>query len=272
MSRKKFIALSAVITALAVAAPFVCSEKLSETFYTLSSDKISAPVKIAFLSDLHNTLYGYDMSELTDCVDRFAPDIVIIGGDLFDRHWNEKNSLRLAEKLAAKYPCFYALGNHELHYGVQNKARQLTSALGVNVLSLNNYSDDIEVNGNSIRVLGFDGMEYNGQYEQVKKAVSESQFNLLVYHFPEDYPKLSGDGYDLILAGHTHGGQIRIPGLMNGLYAPGQGLFPKYSCGEYHENGSCMIISRGLQRSLHDLVVPRVFNTPEAVFITILPE
>lgn len=272
MSRKKFIALSAVITALAVAAPFVCSEKLSETFYTISSHKITAPVKIAFLSDLHNTLYGYDMSELTDCVDRFEPDIVIIGGDLFDRHWDEKNSIRLAEKLAAKYPCFYALGNHEIHHGVQNKARQLISESGVNVLTLNNYSADIEVNGNIIRVLGFDGMEYEEQYEQVKRSVSDSQLDLLVYHFPEDYPQLSGDGYDLILAGHAHGGQIRIPGLLNGLYAPGQGLFPKYTSGEYRENGSCMIVSRGLQRSLHDLVVPRVFNRPEAVFITIMPE
>ena len=74
--------------------------------------------------------------------------------------------------------------------------------------------------------------------------------------------------FDLVLCGHAHGGQVRIPGLVNGLYAPGQGIFPKYAGGAYKLDKGSMIVSRGLAKSN----LPRVFNRPELVVITLEPE
>ena len=71
--------------------------------------------------------------------------------------------------------------------------------------------------------------------------------------------------FDLILSGHAHGGQWRIPGILNGLYAPDQGLFPAYAGGRYEMNGATFIVSRGLARE--STLAPRVFNRPELIVI-----
>jgi predicted MPP superfamily phosphohydrolase len=77
-------------------------------------------------------------------------------------------------------------------------------------------------------------------------------------------------GFDLMLSGHTHGGQIILPGLLNGLYAPGQGFFPKFAGGRYELDNMTLIIGRGLARK--PLWLPRVFNPPELVLVDLKPE
>lgn len=272
MSRRGAIAVAAVVAALAAAIPFVCCEKLAETFYTFSTPKLTAPVKLAFLSDLHNTPYGKDMSELIDSVDRFAPDAVILGGDLFDYTYYEPNSIKLVEELVKKYPCYYALGNHEIRYGRQATIRENVAAAGVTVLSMYDNVADLTVGDNTVRLMGIDGLLYTYQYENAKAAISDKYYNILIDHFPNEFPDISADGFELMLAGHAHGGQVRIPGLIDGLFAPDQGLFPKYTSGIYTENGTNMVVSRGLERSIRDIVAPRVFNRPEAIYITLIPE
>ncbi len=272
MTRNKFLAVSALIAAVAVAIPFVCNERLCEKYYSFSTCKLTSPVKLAFVSDLHNTPYGKDMSELTEAIDRFSPDAVIIGGDLFDFSCYEHNSLLFTDIIAEKYKCFYALGNHELFYGSADKAREIIAGKGITVLSDDNNYADLVVGNDTVRLFGIDGLIYTDQYERARNAISDKYYNILIDHFPDEYPEISADGFELMLAGHAHGGQIRIPYILNGLFAPDQGLFPKYAGGIYSENGSDMIVSRGLQRCIRDLVVPRVFNRPELVFITLLPE
>ncbi len=272
MTRKKFIAITAFLSAFLIAVPFACNEKLAETKYTVNSDKISSPVKIAFLSDVHNTLYGRDMSELIGSVDRFMPDIVIFGGDLFDSQWEEANSQLLAKSLAKKYPCYYALGNHEFKYGAQDRVRNGAPSLGLNLLTLENNISDMDIKGNRIRIIGIDGTFFDDQYKRACDAVSDDVFSIFVYHYPEEFPEVSKKGFDLTLSGHAHGGQWRFPPLLpNGVFSPGEGFFPKYTSGVYIENGSEMIVSRGLQRCPRDLVIPRIFNRPEVVFITLEP-
>ena len=91
---------------------------------------------------------------------------------------------------------------------------------------------------------------------------------ILLSHHPEYYPRyLEGRNIDLIFSGHAHGGQWRIPFVLNGLYAPDQGLFPKYAGGKYEKDGSVMIVSRGLARETTP--VPRIFNRPEIVIVNI---
>ena len=105
--------------------------------------------------------------------------------------------------------------------------------------------------------------------EQVKENFHfEESFNILLIHRPENFEHYADLGFDLVLAGHAHGGQWRIPGLLNGLYCPGEGLFPKYAGGLYQIDGTTMIVSRGLAKESN--FVPRIFNRPELVIIDIV--
>ena len=268
MTRKKFILVSAIVSAVALALPFICNEKLETSYYEFHTDKPVPELKIAFISDLHNTLYGKDMCEITDNLKSFAPDVVILGGDFFDFEWDEPNSVRFAKYLSVRYPCFYALGNHEFKCGQQDIIKRGMSELGITVLD-GKYSD-IKVGGSTVRIHGIEGCSYREQVKACTEAILPDAYNILINHFPEEFPQVSGLGFDLILSGHAHGGQWRIPLLLpNGVFSTGEGLFPHYTGGVYVENGSQMLVSRGLQRCLRDIVIPRVLNRPELVFITI---
>ena len=268
MTRKKFIIISALVSAFALALPFVCNEKLEESFYSLTTDKLSSPARIAFISDLHNTLYGRDMSEITSSLERFKPDIVLLGGDFFDYVWGEPNSVRLARILPERYPCFYALGNHEFKRSQQDIIKKEMSALGITVLD--GKFADFRTGESTIRIHGIDGGFYKEQLKTCVNAILPDAYNILLNHYPEEFPELSKLGFDLILSGHAHGGQWRFPPVLpNGVISPGEGIFPHYTGGLYYENGSQMLVSRGLQRCPRDIIIPRVFNRPEIVFITI---
>ena len=267
-SSKKKLCIAAVC-AIAAALPFACSTALTETCYNISVAAAKNPVKIAFLSDLHNSFYKADMRELTESVHNFSPDAVVFGGDLFDEHFGEENSWRLVKKLSEEYPCYYSIGNHELNRMDADRVKEKMRETGVIVLE-GGFSD-IMIGDTAVRFIGIDGAQYEKQREAAKKAVSIDRVNLLINHFPEDFPLVSGKGFDIVLSGHAHGGQVRIPFTDIGLYAPGQGVFPKYTSGVYTEDSTSMVVSRGLYRQLSCILIPRVFNRPEAVYITIQP-
>ena len=264
--RNRFIAAVCLITAFLAAVPFAVNEKPKEIRYEIPAESIATPIKLAFLSDVHSSFYGRDMEEIAAPVEEFEPDAVIFGGDLFDEQWGEENAMVLVKRLAAQFPCYYALGNHEFRVNPQ-RIKDNISALGVTVLD-GKYAD-ITKDGGKLRLIGIDGATHSDQLYEATVAVSDDAFNILLDHYPEEFPLLLGKGFDLILSGHAHGGQIRIPFILNGLFAPGQGLFPKYAGGEYEREDTRMIVSRGLARLSRDLVIPRVFNRPETVFITI---
>ncbi len=258
MKKRTRLALAAVIVLAAIA----CNPLLKTVDYSVKTGT-GGRVKIAFLSDVHASFYGNGQSELVDGVKKAGTDIVIFGGDLFDERQSEENSWALVDALAGEYPCFYALGNHEFRNGKSDYYKEEMARHGVTVLS--GDSQAVEINGRGLRIFGADGIE---QALSLKGEADPNEYNILVYHYPTAFPKLS-DSFDLILSGHAHGGQWRIPWLINGVYSPDEGLFPKYAGGRYEENGSVMIVSRGLYRHLFNLVVPRIFNRPELVFITL---
>lgn len=231
--------------------------------YTVESEKIGAPIRIAFLSDVHDSLYGSGQSELIGEIEKFGADLVVFGGDLFDEYRAGKNSWALVDALAERYPCYYAIGNHEFRTGKAEEYKAEMSRRGVTVLS--DSSAVVSVNGQELLLCGADHI---GD-EILRSPQTDERFSILLYHYPTDFPETSGLGFDLILAGHAHGGQWRLPGLVNGLYAPDEGLFPKYAGGRYDENGTIMLVSRGLYRQLSCVLVPRIFNNPELVLITI---
>jgi len=104
--------------------------------------------------------------------------------------------------------------------------------------------------------------------ERLNTAVGQAQegyCTVLLSHRPEFFELYQKYDVDLVLCGHTHGGQWRIPYLLNGLVAPHQGFFPKYAGGRYDAENMTMIISRGLARETTK--IPRVFNRPELVIV-----
>lgn len=250
--RLRLVCLAAIIIG------YICCPSLKSVYYEFNADGIDKPIKIAFLSDVHNTLYGKGQCELTDIIDEFGADIVLFGGDLFDENINEKNSWTLVDALAGEYPCFYAVGNHETRRGKADEIKAAMAEHGVAVLE--DMTEVIEINGQKIRICGTESM-----WDENAVSELDETYSVLLHHFPEDFPEMSKKGFDLILAGHAHGGQWRIPQVMNGLITPGEWFFPKYAGGYYSENGSEMIVSRGLCRNF----IPRIFNRPEIILITI---
>ncbi|MBE6880911.1 MAG: phosphohydrolase [Ruminococcaceae bacterium] len=248
--------------------------------YRLSTSKLQTPVRIVFISDLHNSLFGKNQSELIAEVEKADPDIVVIGGDIADKtqDYYPENSYILAEYLGKRYPCYYSMGNHEYSRGDSSLIKQRLQNYGIKVLQ--GSGEVLTVNNEEIEVCGiFDANAYfekDGEYVNELQAVTAEEgtdrYRVLIAHFPEDVEEYLKGNFDLILSGHAHGGQWRIPGILNGLYAPGQGFFPKYAGGLYQHGDTWQIVSRGLWKPSTVIAIPRVFNRPEFVIADIVPE
>ena len=256
-------------TALAAAALW---QGLAVRRYALETDKLSAPVRLAHLSDLHGTLYGKGQSRLLRAVDRLGPDAVVMTGDFYDEDHADGNTDALLSALADRWPCFFVRGNHE---GSTGRADQLLEKLedwGITVLAGTDAL--LQVKGQQVRICGVDDPGICGergwleQFQACQALTGDGTYSLLLSHRPELTQYYRASGFDLVLAGHAHGGQVRIPGLLNGLAAPHQGFFPDYAGGEYPLSGTKLIVSRGLSRDLR----VRVFNPPELVSVDLVPK
>ncbi|MGN1090514.1 MAG: metallophosphoesterase, partial [Huintestinicola sp.] len=198
-----------------------------------------------------------------------SPDIIVLTGDIYDDIADNKNTSLFLENIGKRYTCFYIAGNHEHRTDMWKKEyKAQAEGFGIRVLEGENVKiGEITVCGAARAADGSFTAE-----EAVGKCAKKTEgFSVLLCHFPEniDFYRSFGS-FDLIMCGHAHGGQWRIPGVLNGLYAPGEGLFPKYAGGRYDFEDSVMIVSRGLAREY--VLVPRIFNNPEVVVCDILPE
>lgn len=234
--------------------------------YTLVSRKVSKKVRIVQISDLHSCSYGKDMKNLINAVDAAEPDIIVLTGDIFDNRTDNKNSDTLLKTIAKKYPCYYVSGNHEYWGNMWDTFSRRAESFGVTVLQ----GENVDIDG--ITICGASAKSDIGDSVKVCADNADSDsFNVLLAHFPENIDFYRSFGkFDLVLSGHAHGGQWRLPPFINGLYAPGQGLFPKYAGGRYDFDDTTFIVSRGLSRTMEHF--PRIFNNPELVVIDILPE
>lgn len=252
-----------------------CDMRLKSVVYIFDSPKIENPVKIAFISDLHGNWYGKNQKTLIKAIDKQNPDLVLFGGDIFDDKISYKESEETISILSKKYKCYYVSGNHEYWSKDIENIFNIIKSYGVTILS--GDVETIEINGQIINICGLDdpddyvymsdGISIEEQIKTVDEKVNRDYYTILLSHRPEYYDLYSRYGFDLVLSGHAHGGQWRIPLILNGLYAPNQGLFPKYAGGVYDYEGGSMVVSRGLDRQ--GVKVPRIFNRPEIVFIEI---
>lgn len=258
---------------LVIIALFAFNTKMKIQHYSLESEKLTAPVRIVLITDLHSCSYGKGQRELIDAIHAQKPDIILLGGDICDDKLPHRNTELVLRAIADKYPCYYVTGNHE--YWSREIEKILKIFESYNVPVLEGSFDTIDVRGQKLNICGIsdpDILKYTDKNysitEQLKDAAVASEngnYSILLAHRPELIDSYLNYDFDLILAGHAHGGQWRLPGIINGLFAPNQGFFPRYAGGKYRFDDSYMIVSRGLARE--STRIPRIFNRPELVVI-----
>lgn len=200
------------------------------------------------------------------------PDAILFAGDIADDHNSNDGTVSLLNGIATEYPSYYVSGNHEIWSNQIGKIKSIFAMRGIKILE--GDVKTAEFNGQTINICGVDDPEIGEETFQ-RQLQNTSHFNdqnytILLSHRPERMEEYAKNGYDLVLSGHSHSGQWRIPLISNGLYAPSQGNFPKYSGGKYVMGGTTMIVGRGLQKNIGKY--RRIFNPPELVVIDIEPK
>lgn len=277
LTRKQIITRVIVLGVLLLVLLPGLYNKLKVVNYTVESDKIDSPVRIALVTDLHSCAYGENESELIDAIDEQAPDVILLGGDMFDEDMSNDNTIDFLAGISGRYPVYYVTGNHEFWGGVDRFEEDMRILEEYGVTRLSGDLVPLDINGNDITLAGVD--DYDGylvdsdliledQFVDLYLSLDADSYNIILSHRPEYIDTYSAHNYDLALCGHSHGGQWRIPGLINGIYSPNQGFFPDYSGGLYIVENTTMIVSRGLARE--STGVPRLYNRPELVIIDLV--
>ncbi len=258
---------------------YFSNNSITVTNITINHDLITDEVTILHLSDIHGKMFGDDNTAIKNKVDKLDFDIVVITGDLIDRRREENinQTVSFVEYLASSHPVYYVEGNHE-HLLSDSKYQELSdglSSIESNFYFLDSELADIEVNNNQIKILGVNHF-YDSFTKEFTPNISDQvltefqdsgSFNILLDHFPTnfDYYEKQQIDFDLMLSGHAHGGQVRLP-FIGGVLAPDQGFNPEYDVGHYINSSGEMVLSRGLGNSSFPL---RVFNRPELVLVTL---
>ncbi|MEK4742590.1 MULTISPECIES: metallophosphoesterase [unclassified Bacillus (in: firmicutes)] len=249
---------------------------ISITEVKITSSKIPSSFKgfkILQISDLHNKKFGDNQETLIQKVKSINPDIIAITGDLIDsKSYDAEMSMQVIRELVKEYPVYFVTGNHEKWSGKYNSLEKKLKKQHVTVLR--NEHVIIQKGGHEINLLGIDDPEFNtGDIDEgsiVKDAIVKAKietkpdrYNVLLSHRPEFLEEYAEEKVDLVLSGHAHGGQVRLP-FIGGLVAPNQGILPKYTAGLYEQQNTSMMVSRGLGNSI---IPQRVFNRPEIVVV-----
>lgn len=267
--RRKWIVRLTVLAAVIILAVIGLDQRMIVRTYTVESEKISVPVRLAVVADFHGCDYG---DNLIQTIEKLQPDIVLLPGDIFDGVMPWDHSKKLMIDLAKRFPCYYVTGNHEYRTLRTDEICSMIKATGAIVLGQSCVEH--QVKGQNLNICGipdpYVGIDTETVLNRTVADIYEEGFTILLAHRPELIEQyVEKEAFDLIVTGHAHGGQVRIPFLVNGLYAPNQGWFPKYAGGRYEMENTTMIVSRGLARE--STKVPRVFNRPELVLIELRP-
>ena len=259
------IILGLVAAILAVLLPLALSQRLEVESYAIRSPKVQEEVTLAVATDLHGSFYGEDQRELVAAIRAETPDALLLVGDMCESADEMDGVCALIEGLNGEIPVLYTSGNHERRSGEDEEIKSALREMGATVLE----GESLSLGG--IRIAGTDDplnmpeTDWQAQLEACR--AQDESFTVLMAHRPErvdDY----ATGFDLVVSGHVHGGQVRLPGLIDGLWAPNQGWFPEYTSGLYPLEEGQLAVSRGLCRN----TLPRVFNRPELMILHILPE
>lgn len=279
---KKFsIILGAIILVLFVALVIwgvYCDNTIAITNYCVNNTKNDTKLKFVVITDLHNKEYGEKNTDLAELVKEQNPDFIAVCGDMVNRGDPDTTKMKdVLEKLSKIAPTYCCLGNHErdnaAKFGTDFKSE--TDSTGA--VLLDNEYIKFTKNGKSVLIGGMSDYPYYEFYspdddvpsrtlweEFAEKA--KNNFTILLHHQPEYIAEdAKKTDIDLIVCGHTHGGQIQLP-FIGGVIAPNQGLFPKYDKGEFDLDDTKMIVCAGLSNTVF---IPRINNQVELGVVTI---
>lgn len=227
--------------------------------------------RIAHISDLHNTQFKNKNEELLSIIKDGKVDILAITGDLIDaNHPDITVALDFVKRASKLVPCYYVSGNHEVSLPEYSAIKDEIKEAGAVVLD--NKEVILQKGKSSITLIGVEDPSIDSDYliddasiiSSVLSNFSNNKgFKILLSHRPELFDVYVENRMDVVLSGHAHGGQIRLP-FLHGIIAPNQGFFPKYTSGLYAQDSTNMIVSRGLGNSILPL---RINNRPEVVFV-----
>lgn len=280
--KPKRVILMTLIVLLAIFTVITLWENITvgTTFFKITSDRLPASFngfKIAQISDLHNAELGQDHSEIIRILKEEKPQIIVITGDLIDsNHLDMDTAISFVQQAVTIAPCYYVTGNHEAWIKVDYQKLE-DRLLDSNVIILHDEVVIFERDSESIQLIGLDDPEFSDQDSYIQQIVLstklsnlnlDNRFRLLLSHRSEAFDAYVDNNIDLVLSGHTHGGQFRLP-FIGGVVAPNQGFFPKVDAGEYHEFNTTMIVSRGLGNSIIPI---RINNRPEVVIVELVSQ
>ncbi len=243
--------------------------------YIIESERIPKSFegyRIAHVSDLHNDELGKGNENLIEMLKDSAPDIIVITGDIVDSYRTDIDvALQFAQEAVKIAPCYYVTGNHEARISEYGRLKNGFSDIGVEILEDEGVA--LEKSGELITLLGvndpsfagdnFLGIDESVMKNKLKQLDKEGRYTILLSHRPELFEVYVENDVDLVFSGHAHGGQFRLP-FADGLYAPDQGLLPKYDSGLYTDKNTNMLVSRGIGNSLFPF---RFNNRPEVILV-----
>ena len=279
--KKFFIIIGAIILALFVTLVIwgvYCDNTIAITNYSVNNTKNDAKLKFVVITDLHNKEYGEKNADLAELVKEQNPDFIAVCGDMVNRSDPDTTKMKdVLEKLADIAPTYCCLGNHERDNAAEFGTDFKSEIDSTGAVLLDDEYIKFPKNGKSVLICGMSDYPYYEFYtpeddvpsrtlweEFAEKA--KDNFTILLHHQPEYIAEdAKKTDIDLIVCGHTHGGQIQLP-FIGGVIAPNQGLFPKYDKGEFDLDGTKMIVCAGLSNTVF---IPRINNQVEIGVINI---
>lgn len=244
---------------------------LTLRFYSVHTGKLTedARLRLALLTDLHSCVYGENHRDLLDLVVEQRPDVILLGGDIVDDVNPLEDALTFFDALSQTgIPVYYVSGNHDRWRPDFDSVLETIKSYGVTILEGETLAFDLpagRVNLCGIREYA-SAEACAAALETAFAGLDPNACNILLAHRPDYIDLYRQYPFDLVLSGHTHGGQARIPLLVNGLFAPNQGWFPEYAGGLYEVGETHLVVSRGLS---YNPRLPRVFNPPEVVILDV---
>lgn len=278
-----FLCLILILVLFFILNGLYCSMHISVSNYKIETNKVKNNYRLVLIADLHNKVFGNNNDVLIQKIKEQNPDFVIAAGDIvFKKEKNTDIAKDLLCSISEFAPVYYGMGNHEkeIRYIANiNDEDEMNSVdmkyvfKGTNVKYMENETERFYKNPDEYILIGaINGQPvYKNETEFFNRFKEESKgnFSILIIHQPEHVIQhLSNDDLELVLSGHTHGGQFRIP-FVGGLICPNQGFFPKYDKGLFTKGETNLVITSGLGNS-HKL--PRINNPAEIVVIDIVPK
>jgi uncharacterized protein len=250
---KVLIIISSLLLTIVILLITLSSNTLVITSYTINNDKLAndfSGAKIALISDLHNQKLDYDNGYLLDFIDDMQPDLILLTGDIIDEWTRDLNNITEFIQGISSIPSYYVNGNHDIKANLYNEFIELLDQNGI--INLSGTQQTINVNGGVFTLIGIDEFDIERRFGSVifPSPITEAKLNnmlseasgmtILLSHHADFYPLAAELGFDMMVAGHYHGGHIRIND-----WTPLNWVDSYYGGGKFTIEQMELIVSRG---------------------------